>query len=340
VGATALERQQRRLRRLLETGVGRATVFVHDECRFALDVLRPYLVEARRVDVLQSMVAHVNKEAAKTGKDKGPQHGVFRYPGGKSWLIPEIKNWIMSSPRKSSVFVEPFGGGAIAGLTVAAEGLAPRVFLSEIDDDVAAVWKTIFSERNADVEWLCERIRAFVVDVTAVDDVLRIKPQTMRGRAFKAIVRNRMSRGGLMTEGAGLLKRGENGKGLASRWYPETLIDRIQALREIRHRVAFEQSDALEVISRFASDPDALYFIDPPYTAGGNHAGRRLYTHNKVDHQALFELVASVAGRALMTYHDVPEVRSLAERQGFEVREVSMKTTHHKMQSELLILKL
>jgi DNA adenine methylase len=96
----------------------------------------------------------------------------------------------------------------------------------------------------------------------------------------------------------------------------------------------------LEVISRFASDPNALYFIDPPYTAGGNHAGRRLYTHNKVDHQALFELVASVAGRALMTYHDVPEVRSLAERQGFEVREVSMKTTHHKMQSELLILKL
>ena len=53
-----------------------------------------------------------------------------------------------------------------------------------------------------------------------------------------------------MTEGAGLLKRGENGKGLASRWYPETLSDRIQALREIRHRVAFEQSDALEVIIR------------------------------------------------------------------------------------------
>ena len=143
-----------------------------------------------------------------------------------------------------------------------------------------------------------------------------------------------------MANGAGLLKRGENGNGLASRWYSETLIDRIRALREIRHRVTFEQSDALEVISRFASDPDAIYFVDPPYTAGGNHAGRRLYTHSEVDHHALFELVASVAGRALMTYHDVPEVRSLAERHGFEVREVSMMTTRHKMQNELLILKL
>jgi len=39
-------------------------------------------------------------------------------------------------------------GGAIAGLTVAAEGLAPRGFFSEIDDNAAAVWKTIFSERT------------------------------------------------------------------------------------------------------------------------------------------------------------------------------------------------
>jgi DNA adenine methylase len=65
MGATALERQQRRLRRLLETGVGRATVFVHEECRLALEALRPYLVEARHVNLLQSIVAHVNKEAAK-----------------------------------------------------------------------------------------------------------------------------------------------------------------------------------------------------------------------------------------------------------------------------------
>jgi DNA adenine methylase len=148
-----------------------------------------------------------------------------------------------------------------------------------------------------------------------------------------------MSRGGLMSAGAGLLKKGENGKGLTSRWYPETLVERIQLLRQIRHRLAFEQSDALDVIDRFSGDPDAVFFIDPPYTAEGNHAGRRLYTHSEVDHKALFRLTASVAGRALMTYHDVPEVRALAKRHKFDVREISMKTTHHKVQSELLILK-
>jgi DNA adenine methylase len=115
-----------------------------------------------------------------------------------------------------------------------------------------------------------------------------------------------------MTAGAGLLKQGEKGKGLASRWYPETLVERIQILRQLRHRITFEQSDALDVIDHFSGDPDAVFFIDPPYTAGGNHAGRRLYTHSEVDHEALFRLTASVAGRAMLTYHDVPEVRALA----------------------------
>jgi len=201
--------------------------------------------------------------------------------------------------------VEPFAGRAIASLTVAAEGLAPKVLLSEIDPDISSVGKTILGERNADVQWLCERLRTFVVGTDAVAEVLESRPTNHRERAFKTIVRNRMSRGGVMTVGAGLLKQGEKGKGLASRWYPESLVERIQILRQLRHRIAFEHSDAFDVIGRFAGDHDAVFFIDPPYTAGGNHAGRRLYTHSEVDHEALFSLTASVAGRAMLTYRDV-----------------------------------
>ena len=50
----------------------------------------------------------------------------FRYPGGKTWLVPEIRRW-MARLDRPSVFVEPFAGGAIASLTVAAEHLAKRV---------------------------------------------------------------------------------------------------------------------------------------------------------------------------------------------------------------------
>ncbi|MGE4112380.1 MAG: hypothetical protein AB7E73_16935, partial [Burkholderiales bacterium] len=54
--------------------------------------------------------------------------------------------------NKPSVFVEPFAGGAIASLTVAAEGLADHVYMAELDDDVSSVWKTILPLLN--FEWV------------------------------------------------------------------------------------------------------------------------------------------------------------------------------------------
>ena len=61
-----------------------------------------------------------------------PKPSPFRYPGGKSWLIPHVRRWLrdLESPIH---FAEPFAGGANVGLTVAIEKLADRVTLVELD---------------------------------------------------------------------------------------------------------------------------------------------------------------------------------------------------------------
>src|SRR5205809_2769235 len=41
----------------------------------------------------------------------------FRYPGGKTWLIPYIRAWLLSKAPKATRFVEPFAGGAIVSLS-------------------------------------------------------------------------------------------------------------------------------------------------------------------------------------------------------------------------------
>ena len=142
-----------------------------------------------------------------------------------------------------------------------------------------------------------------------------------------------------MAAGAGLVKAGEAGRGLNSRWYPETLVRRIEALQAMRDQITFEQADAFEVVQRYADDANAFFFIDPPYTAGGKKAGARLYTHNEIDHEGLFALMASVRGSVMLTYDDAPEVRSMAARHGFRIEPVPMKNTHHEVIRELLILK-
>jgi DNA adenine methylase len=336
---TALERQKKRLQRLKVEGVTRTTVFVHEECRGALDELRPLFANPDQALPLAALTATLGSLAKPTNVAQVRQLSPFRYPGGKTWLVPEVRKWLKASRREGSVLIEPFAGGAMAGLTAAAEGLCEKIVLGEIDEDVAAVWQIIFHAPRSDVNWLCRQIRSFDVNLANVKEVLDTHPSSLRTRAFRTIVKNRMQRGGIMAPGAGLVKEGEAGKGLRSRWYPDTLAKRIEALFQLRGKISFEQRDAFEMIQEFAQNPGAVFFVDPPYTAGGKRAGSRLYSHNDVDHEALFGLLASVRGAVMLTYDDAPEVRAMAARYGFHVEAIPMKNTHHEVIRELLIFK-
>ena len=84
-------------------------------------------------------------------------------------------------------------------------------------------------------------------------------------------------------------------------------------------------------------DREAVFFADPPYTAGGKRAGSRLYPHADLDHERLFQLSAKVAGDVLLTYDNSEEVRWLARRYGFLYHLIAMKNTHNAPISELLI---
>ncbi|HFG2077208.1 TPA: DNA adenine methylase [Vibrio cholerae] len=337
--ATATQRQSRRIERLKAEGITRSTVLVHEMCRPALDSLKSHFVNPDKAEALTSLVEQLHAKSKPTNVAQVRHLSPFRYPGGKTWLVPEVRQWLKASRQKPSVFVEPFAGGAIAGLSMAAEGLVDRVFLCELDDDVAAVWETIFHGSDNDVTDLSRKITTFDVTLDNVRAILESKPRSAKNRAFRTVIKNRMQRGGIMAAGAGLVKEGEAGKGLKSRWYPDTLAKRIEVLRSMKDQIDFEQGDAFEVVSRFADDPEAFFFIDPPYTAGGKKAGSRLYTHNEIDHEGLFALMASVKGSVMMTYDDAPEVRAMAERHGFRIELVPMKNTHHAIIHELLILK-
>lgn len=130
-----------------------------------------------------------------------------------------------------------------------------------------------------------------------------------------------------------MVKNGENGKGITSRWYPETLRRRIVDIIGVKDRIRFMEGDGIGFMRENASRQDAVYFIDPPYVV----AGRRLYTHSEVDHCELFRVAAGLSGDFLMTYDNAPEIRMMALDHGFVVREVLMKNTHHSHKIELLI---
>jgi len=263
-----------------------------------------------------------------------PQRSPFRYPGGKTWLVPQIRTWLNSQPQRPSLLVEPFAGGGIVGLTVAFERLADRVLMVELDEQIASVWKVLL---GGDADWLADRILNFKMNQESLEEELSSNDESLRQAAFKTILRNRTSHGGIMAPGAGLIKYGEQGKGINSRWYPQTLAKRIRDIGKVSDRIEFIHGDGVAVIREYIEQPDVVFFIDPPYTAAGKKAGTRLYTHNGLDHEELFSLVKTMRGDFLMTYDNAVGVRSMAERHGFEIVEIAMKNTHHANMNELLI---
>ncbi len=258
----------------------------------------------------------------------------FRYPGGKTWLVPSLIRWLLSLPKRPEEFIEPFAGGGIGSLTAADMELTDHVTMVELDADVASVWQTMFSSH---AEWLANEVAQFDLTIETAEVRLGSGGCDLQEKAFKTLLRNRICHGGILAAGSGIIKNGENGRGIRSRWYPETLRKRILKVAALRSKITFINGDGIQVMRDNAHRPEAVFFIDPPYTAAGKKAGSRLYTHFELDHEDLFRVTSTLTGDFLMTYDDAAGVRELADKYGFQMRTIAMKNTHHAEMKELII---
>ena len=141
---------------------------------------------------------------------------------------------MFSLPSQPKVLVEPFAGGGIISLTAAFESLSDKVVMVELDKQIAAVWETIL---GGDAKWLAKRLITFELTPESAKAELGKPPHSHRELAFQTMLKNRTAHGGILAEGAGVLKNGENGKGILSRWYPQTIAKRITNIELVAGRL-------------------------------------------------------------------------------------------------------
>ena len=331
---TSLQRQRRHLQKLKKEGIFRKTILVHEDCAPYIEKLKRHFRYPDSAPIFREFADRLEK-VKPINVAQVSQLSPFRYPGGKTWLVPTIRELILALIKKPRHFIEPFAGGGIVGLSVAAEKLADHVVLAELDDGVAAVWEAILTSPKI----LCERILKFNLTQDSARRILEERENGIQQLAFQTILRNRVQHGGILAPGASLIKKGENGKGISSRWYPQTLVKRIELIYLMRNKIRFVHGDGFDVIRTYQDNPNAFFFIDPPYTAGSKKAGKRLYLHNTIDHEYLFQLMSKVKGDFVMTYDNSDNVCKLARKFHFNVTLIPMKNTHHQIMQELLITK-
>ena len=267
-----------------------------------------------------------------------PQRSPLRYPGGKTWLVPHVRVWLgaLESPR---LLIDPFAGGGITSLTAVMEHLVPNCLMVELDQDVAAFWDAALHHTAQ----LVKQIDNFTLTREDIYLLENQSSKTVVERGFRTLVLNRTRRGGILAKGAALTRAGENGKGVTSRWYPRTIKQRLMNIARYADRIEFMEADGIAVLEGLLADslpPGTAVFVDPPYTAEGKQAGKRLYTHNYIDHAYLFDILGQIAargGEVLATYDESPEILQLMAQHGFHAVRVMMKNTHHNQISELVI---
>jgi site-specific DNA-adenine methylase len=118
-----------------------------------------------------------------------PQRSPFRYPGGKTWLIPTVRQWLKQE-KTVELLIEPFAGGGIISLTAAFEDLSGHVVMVELNKEVAAVWEVILNGKN---EWLTNKILHFELthDVVFRKDIYNKEELSKLGlneRQIKAVL--------------------------------------------------------------------------------------------------------------------------------------------------------
>lgn len=208
-------------------------------------------------------------------------------------------------------YVEPYAGGASVALAMLYEEYARRVHVNDLDRGIYAFWHSVLYETEA----LCRRIRDTAVTIEEWHQQKAVQSAadvSLLELGFSTFFLNRTNRSGIIRGGV-IGGKGQAGAwALDARYNKSDLIFRIEKVGRYAGRIRLYNLDAADFITSVLPrlPTRTLVFLDPPYFVKGQ---QRLYTdfYEPPAHARIAELVKGIRQYWLISYDDVPEVRSL-----------------------------
>lgn len=233
----------------------------------------------------------------------------LRYPGGKAALAGLFADLIERMDLQDPIYVEPYAGGAGAGVALLRKGLVSRLVINDIDPAVHAFWASAVHS-NADFIDRVNDIALTVEEWRRQRDIYRSKTAPMMDLGFAFFYLNRTNRSGVLNAGViGGQDQTGNYK-MDARFNRTTLVERLTALGDLAERIEVTDLDGRTVIRSYADNPSAFMYVDPPYVV----AGSRLYLNafERRDHEALATALKQANGAQwLLTYDITPLIEHL-----------------------------
>ena len=246
----------------------------------------------------------------------------LRYPGGKGKLAAYLSEIITLNGIQGAPYVEPFAGGAAVGLELLFSELVSEIHINDTDPCIQAFWMSAVHDSAALID-LVLSTPVTVESWLAAREVRRSPEEySTLEVGFATFFLSRTNRSGIINGGViGGLDQSGKGK-IDCRFNKEDLVSRLRRIGFFKSRIKVHCEDGGQLVSRLSDniDPNALFYIDPPYYVKGAFLYRNHFRH--ADHLTLSKVVGQLKQRWVVSYDDVDQIRQMYtgfEQEGFGI---------------------
>jgi DNA adenine methylase len=240
-----------------------------------------------------------------------PRISLLRYPGGKSALYTRLRDVIRDNNLAGCTYVEPYAGGAGAGLGLLVTGQVARVVINDLDPAIHAFWKLLVTNPS----YLREQIQSAKLDANewaSQRDIYRTASPAsdINTLGYATFYLNRTSRSGVLNAGP---IGGHDQTGpykIDARFNKAALSERVRILSLYANKIVVSSQDGKDVIKKYAGRTNTFIYADPPYFEKSR--GLYMNSFSLADHKALADVLNARSQRNwILTYDNSPHVADL-----------------------------
>ncbi|SBT65135.1 DNA adenine methylase [Micromonospora sediminicola] len=251
----------------------------------------------------------------------------LRYPGGKAALAGLFKELIGRLGADSARYVEPYAGGAGAGIALLKRDVVQELVINDIDPAVYCFWIAVTSKPHDFAAKICDtplNVEEWRKQKQIYRDADETDPLSL-GFAFFYL--NRTNRSGILHAGPiGGVHQNGNYK-IDARFNRDQLAERVAIIGGLASRITVFGRDGMSIVKEFVEDGSTFIYVDPPYVEMGGSLYLNAFTHR--DHSDLAQVLnGNPDGNWVVTYDPSDLVRQLYK--DCHVREYQLSYSAHR----------
>lgn len=250
---------------------------------------------------------------------RGSHASPLRYPGGKATLADFFASTINALGLDRPTYIEPYAGGAGAGIELLVRGIVGRVIINDLDPAIHACWKSMVKDS--------ERFLSLLARTPLTVDEWKSQREVYRRRhdpavdplalGFATFYLNRTSRSGVLGAGVigGYAQAGDYKIG--ARYDRAVLRSRIEKLAGLSGQIRITRQDGAARLREYLPKDNVFAYVDPPYVEKGSSLYMSAFGER--DHIALAKVLNGYANTNWVLTYDVADLI----RRLYKAREVS-----------------